>query len=142
MSIIHNGSDGLCVDLRTGVVYDSFFERRYLASTRLVSKQTNCVLAGLPSRNLFQCVEGDICAPAMGSFDTESAAAAAYHQFVQDGHHVEGVAARLLALGLEHALVPFTQRTRVRNANASYWFVGKYRSDGVTLSIQNAHQLD
>jgi hypothetical protein len=142
MSIVHNGTSGLCIDLRTGVVYDSFFERRYLASFRAVTKQTNSVLSVLPSRSLFQGVEGNIFAPAMGEFETESAAVSAYQQFVLEGHHVEGVAARLLALGLEHALVPFTQRTRVRNANASYWFVGKYKSDSVTLSIQNAQQLD
>lgn len=141
VSIVRAHDDGLMIDLRAGVIYDSFFERKYVRGLVKVEKKTATVLADMKGRNLFSNVEDHVYAPIPDGRLSEADIGATLQLFVEEGRHVEGVAARLLALGLEHALVPFTQRTRVRNANASYWCTGRYRNDAITFSIQNTQQL-
>lgn len=62
---------------------------------------------------------------------------AALSAHVGSGKHVEGVAARVIAFALEHALVPFTTPLRPRKATACYWCVCKsHYNDGMRFSLQ------
>jgi len=61
--------------------------------------------------------------------------------YVVSGKAVAGLVARLAAIALKHALVPFTTRLRPKNASACVWFTSKYRQDGVIHSIQDVTSL-
>jgi len=140
LAVVHGGGDGLVVQLNTGTLYDSFVERMYLQGAVTVNAQTGSVLDGLEARSMWTNVADNVTAPIMGGA-VGPAADAALGKFVKGGKHVEGLAARLVALALEHALVPFTTSTRIRNAAACYWCTGKARSDGVTYSLQSIQAL-
>jgi len=136
MALVHGGGDGLIIKLNTGVPYGSFTGRRYLEATVHAVAQTGSVLGELSSRTLWSSISDGVTAPKLGS-GTD----ADLKDFVDRGKHVEDVAARLVALAIEHALVPFTQRTRLRNAAASYWCTAKYRSDNIIYSVQHSQAL-
>lgn len=139
-AIVHGGGDGLVVQLNTGRPYASFHERRYLQGMVPVQPASMTVLDVLQGRNLWPNAADSVMGPHM-VVGSAAENAATMEKFVRDGHHVEGVAARLLALGLEHALVPFRTRSRVRNAAACYWCTGKYRSDAIIYSLQNVQAV-
>lgn len=139
-AIVHGGGDGLVVQLNTGVMYESFMERKYMQGSMPVTKVTDSVLDMLSSRTLWANVEDGVSGPMLGNFDSAQNEAA-MADMVAKGEHVMGVAARLVVLAIEHALTPFTQRTRVRNAAACYWCTGKYRSDAIVYSLQNTQAL-
>jgi hypothetical protein len=141
IALVEGNGDGLMVPLGTGVPFDSFMERKLLQGTQQVKAQSGTVMSDLGARCLWPNVADNVRAPSFGQ-SSEAAESAAMSIFVKEGRHVEGVAARVLALALEHALVPFTMRTRVRNANACYWHTGKYRSDNITYSLQNVQAID
>jgi len=136
MALVHGGGDGLIIKLNTGVPYSSFCGRRYLEATVHAVAQTGSVLGELSSRTLWSSISDGVTAPKLGS-GTD----ADLKDFVDRGKHVEDVAARLISLAVEHTLVPFTQRTRLRNAAASYWCTAKYRSDNIIYSVQHSQAL-
>jgi hypothetical protein len=138
--MVHGAGDGIVIQLNTGAAYESFMERRYMQGSVAVSAQSGTVLDNLDARSLWPNVSDNVCGPKLSNKEG-AAADAAMQKHVDEGKHVEGVAARLLALALEHSLVPFTQRTRIRNAAASYWCTGKYRSDAIVYSLQNTQAI-
>lgn len=138
--IVHGAGGGLVLQLNTGARYESFIERRYQAGSMPVKAEKGTVLDNLEARSLWPNVADNVTGPvlnAKGSVENR----AALEDFVKAGKHMHGLAARLIALGLEHALCPFNTRTRVRNAAASYWCTGKYRSDSITYSLQNTQSI-
>lgn len=141
ISLVEGNGDGLVVVLGTGTDYGSFMERSLLRGTRSVSTQPGTVLDNLQARCLWPNVADNVRAPTFEGA-TETNANGHMAEFVNEGKHVEGVAARLVALALEHALVPFTTRTRIRNATACYWCTGKYRSDNILYSLQNVQAIN
>jgi hypothetical protein len=141
MAVVHGNQDGMVVTLGTGAPYESFLERDLLTGTQAIKAESNTVLGDLSARSLWPNVEDNVRGPMFEGL-SEAARRANMEQFVKEGKHVEGVAARLLALALEHALVPFTVRTRIRNANACYWCTGKYRADNIIYSLQNVQAIN
>lgn len=136
IAMVVGTDDGLIVKLNVGDEYPSFLGRRYLQATTHAVAQSGTVLGELGGRTLWPTIADGVSAPKIGR-GTD----ADFLEFVGSGAHVEDVAARLVALALEHSLVKFTQRTRIRNAAASYWCTGKYRSDGIVYSLQNVQAI-
>jgi hypothetical protein len=132
MAYLTGGGAQMVITLRTGLPIPAFMERDYVSSQRRVVPQAGSVVSNLKGRSFWSNVEDNIFAPAIGGGEE-----ADYVDFVKQGRHAEGAAARLCALALEHGLVPFGTRVRVRNAAACYWCLGRYRSDNITFSLQN-----
>jgi hypothetical protein len=133
-AVVHGGGDGLLIKLNVGVGYESFMERKYMGQTVIPHVQSGTVLAEVQGRSFLPNVLDNLTAPRLGGGTDADLA-----MHVEKGHHVEGVAARLVALALEHSLVPFTQRTRIRNAASCYWCLPRYRNDAIRYSLQNTH---
>jgi len=140
IAIVHGGGSGLVVQLNNGVKHASFSEAKYVGATMHVTTQSGTVLDGLEVEGLWSSVADNIQAPKLSNLDG-CAADVELEQFVREGKHVEGVAARIIALALEHALVPFTRRTKVRNAASCYWCVGRTRGDGINYSVPSPQEL-
>lgn len=132
-AVVFGAGSALLVKLKTGVKYPSFVEKKYLKGMVKAVPVSGSVVSDMRGRSFWPNVADNIYAPRIGR-GTE----AEFEEFVGKGRACEGVAARVVALALEHALVPFVNRTRIRNAAASYWCLGRYRSDNITFSIQNA----
>jgi hypothetical protein len=132
MAHVQGGTGGLLLNLNPNSPYPTVLERDYLGGVVHVTAQPNSVVADLKGRSFWGNVADNIRAPMLGKGDEATMAA-----FVAKGGHAEGVCARVLAFALEHALCPFSTRLRVRNAAACYWCLGRYRSDGITFSIQD-----
>lgn len=133
ISVVEAAGDALVLDLGTSAPYGAFLEREYLGGVTRAEVQPGCVFGNLKGRSFFGNVSDNIYAPSIGT-----CTAAEYTAFVTDGKHAQGVAARVVAFAIEHALAEFTSRLRVRNAAACYWSLAKYRQDNINFSLQNA----
>jgi hypothetical protein len=128
MALVTGFGNGLLLKLNTASEYPSFLERQYLARTIRVRAAPGTVAADLKARSFWPSLEDNMSAPRIGEgIDADFA------EFVAAGKPVEGVAARVLALALEHALVPFRNRTRVKKAAACYYC----SAPDLTFSMKN-----
>lgn len=131
------GEGDLMVNLKPGSTYAGFAETCHISSyTTAVEPASGSVLDRVPPRSLVNQMSHAIYAPGKAGSTVEQR-----NLFVESGAPVEGLVARLAAMALEHALVPFRHRLRAKKARSSYLCLIKDFEDGIAHTIQNMQEL-